>query len=225
MAMGEVRAVAFDVNETLFALDGLGPAFATVGLDPAAVPLWFARLLRDGFALAAMGRYRRFAEVAAETLRGLDPAIEDAAVAAVLAAFRELDPHPDVAPALRALQAAGVPAVTLTNGGTEVVGALLERAGLDGYVQASFSVDEVESWKPTSRPYRRLAEHLGLQPGQVALVASHPWDCAGAQAAGLLAAWVNRPGARWPAVFPPPDFTAADLATLIAALLGHPAGR
>jgi hypothetical protein len=49
MTQRDVRVVAFDVNETLFSLGGLGPVFATVGLNPAAVPLWFARLLRDGF--------------------------------------------------------------------------------------------------------------------------------------------------------------------------------
>jgi hypothetical protein len=43
MAAREVRAVAFDVNETLFSLDQLPPAFAAIGVDPAAVPLWFAR--------------------------------------------------------------------------------------------------------------------------------------------------------------------------------------
>ncbi|WP_199758011.1 hypothetical protein [Micromonospora sp. Llam0] len=42
----------------------------------------------------------------------------------------ELDPHPDVEPALRTLREAGVPAVTLTNGGVEVVSALLRWAGL-----------------------------------------------------------------------------------------------
>jgi hypothetical protein len=36
MAAREVRAVAFDVNETLFSLDQLPPAFAAIGVDPAA---------------------------------------------------------------------------------------------------------------------------------------------------------------------------------------------
>jgi hypothetical protein len=62
-----IEAVAFDVNETLFSLDRLGPAFTDVGLDPGLVPLWFARLLRDGFALTAIGGYRPFADLAAET--------------------------------------------------------------------------------------------------------------------------------------------------------------
>lgn len=223
MATPDVHAVAFDVNETLFSLERLGTAFADIGVDPAAVPLWFARLLRDGFALTAIDQYRPFAELAAETLRALDPAVDDAAVAAVLGAFRELDPHPDVEPALRALQAAGVPAVTLTNGSADLVGTLLARAGLTSYVRRSFSVDEVRRWKPAPHPYRWVAAQLGLDPSRLALVACHPWDCAGAQAAGLVSGWVNRaayPG--WPAVFPPPVVTGPDLTSVVGALLGSP---
>ena len=41
-----------------------------------------ARLLRDGFALTALGGYRTFSEVAAETLRGLNTTVADEAVVA-----------------------------------------------------------------------------------------------------------------------------------------------
>jgi hypothetical protein len=76
-----VRVVAFDVNETLFSLAPLAEAFARIGLAPDAVPRWFAQLLRDGFALAAIGQYRTFGELAAETLRAQDPGrVDDAAV-------------------------------------------------------------------------------------------------------------------------------------------------
>ncbi len=220
MANRDVRVVAFDVNETLFSLQRLGPAFAAVGLDPAAVPLWFARLLRDGFALTAMGQYRPFSDLAGQTLRALDPdKVDDAAVDTVLGAFRQLDPFPDVEPALRLLHDAGVPAVTLTNGSADLVGALLSRAGLDRYVQRSLSVDGVRRWKPAPEPYRWAAAECGVEPGQVALVASHPWDCAGAHTAGLASAWVNRTGAAWPTMFPPPDVTGHDLPTIVADLL------
>jgi 2-haloacid dehalogenase len=215
-----VQVVAFDVNETLFSLAPLAEAFTEIGLEPDTVPRWFAQLLRDGFALTAMGQYRRFGELAAETLRAQDPGrVDDAAVETVLGAFRQLDPHPDVEPALRLLRDAGVPAVTLTNGSADLVGTLLSRAGLSPYVQHSYSVDEVRRWKPAREPYRWLVEQLGLEPEQVALVASHPWDCAGARAAGLVAGWIDRGGAHWPAVFTPPDVTARDLPTLTAALL------
>ena len=215
-----VRVVAFDVNETMFSLDNLGPAFARQGLDPAAVSLWFTRLLRDGFALTAMGQYRPFIDLAAHHLRALSPvALDDSAVETILGAFRRLDPHPDVEPALRLLRDAGVPAVTLTNGSADLVGALLDRAGLAPLVQRSMSVEQVRRWKPAAEPYRWAAAELQVEPSQVALVACHPWDCAGAHAAGLRSGWVNRTEAAWPTVFPPPDVTAQDLAEVAAGLL------
>jgi 2-haloacid dehalogenase len=223
MAESDIRAVAFDVNETLFPLDPLGAAFTRVGLEVAAVPLWFARLLRDGFALAAIGQYRPFADVAAETLRGLAAdRIDDAAVATVLGAFRALQPHPDVAPALAQLRGAGVPTVTLTNGSVDLVAALLARAGLADLVDRNLSVDEVGRWKPAPEPYLWAAAQLGVDPNRLALVASHPWDCAGAQAAGLVSAWVNRSGIRWPAFFAPPTVTGPDLTDVVAQLVGTP---
>jgi 2-haloacid dehalogenase len=215
-----VEAVAFDVNETLFSLARLRPAFGQVGLDANLVPLWFARLLRDGFALTAIGGYRPFADLAGDTLRGLAPdRIGEAEVAVVLGAFRELDPQPDVAPALRLLSDAGVPAVTLTNGSADLAGTLLRRAGLDGYLRANLSVDAVRRWKPAPEPYRYAAAELGVDPDRLALVAAHGWDCAGAARAGLRTGWIPRAEPRWPEAFPPPDVTATDLPAVIATLL------
>jgi 2-haloacid dehalogenase len=214
-----VDVVAFDVNETLFSLDRLGPAFAEAGLDPATVSLWFARLLRDGFALTAMGEYRPFADLAADALRGLAPDLTTEAVEQVLAAFRQLEPHPDVEPALRLLADAGVSAVTLTNGSAKLVQGLLGRAGLSGYVRQSLSVDDVRVWKPAPQPYQYAAHVLGVDPTRLALVAAHPWDCAGAHAAGLRSGWVNRTDGPWPHAFPPPDVAGTDLSQVLTGLL------
>jgi 2-haloacid dehalogenase len=214
-----IEAVAFDVNETLFSLDRLAPAFTDAGLDPGLVPLWFARLLRDGFALTALGGYRPFADLAGETLRGLGQPVDDTAITAVTGAMRHLDPHPDVESALQALHDVGVPVATLTNGSVETVRSMLDAAGLGRYVTRNLSVDAVRRWKPAPEPYRYAATELAVDPGSLVLVAAHPWDCAGAHAAGLGAAWVNRGGQRWPAVFPAPNFSAPDLATLTGALL------
>jgi 2-haloacid dehalogenase len=213
-------AVVFDVNETLFSLQRLRPAFAHAGLDPAQVPLWFARLLRDGFALTAMGGYAPFADLAADALRSLDPQrVDDTVVADVLAAFRELDPHPDVRPSFELLREAGIPAVTLTNGGVELVQGLLARAGLSGLVDRCLSVDAVRRWKPAADPYQHAATELGTAVDRLALVAAHPWDCAGAHAAGLRSGWVNRTGDPWPKVFPTVDVSGADLPTVVTGLI------
>jgi 2-haloacid dehalogenase len=215
-----VEAVAFDVNETLFSLDRLGPTFADLGLDARLVPLWFARLLRDGFALTALGGYAPFADLGADSLRSLAPGrIDDDAVERVLAAFRQLDPHPDVARAFELLTQAGVPAVTLTNGSAPVVQHLLDRAGFATHVRQCLSVDAVRRWKPAPEPYRYAAAEVGIEPSRLALVAAHPWDCAGARHAGLRSGWVNRRGETWPAAFPGPDVTGADLPAVIDGLL------
>ncbi|MCW2629361.1 MAG: haloacid dehalogenase, type [Mycobacterium sp.] len=219
MSRARIEAVVFDVNETLFSLDRLRPAFNDAGLDPALVPLWFASVLRDGFALTALGDFQPFTAVAAEALRGLDERVDDRAVAAVLGAFRELTPHADVEPALRTLRTAGIPTATLSNGSADGVRVLLDRAGLARYVSRNLSIDAVHRWKPASEPYLYAAAELGVEPQRLALVAVHPWDCAGAAAAGLKAAWVQRSHPRWPMVFPTPDVTGADLAVVVATLL------
>ena len=215
-----VEVVAFDVNETMVDMAGLRPAFADVGLAPDLVPLWFARVLRDGFALTALGAYRPFPDVAAEALRGLAPeVVDDAAVTAVLTAFGCLDPHPDVGPALDLLRQAGITAITLTNGSSDLVGALLSRAGLDGYVTANLSVDAVHRWKPAPEPYRYAAHHTRVAPERMALIACHAWDCAGAARAGLRTGWVPRSEPRWPDTFEAPDVSGSDLPAVVREIL------
>jgi 2-haloacid dehalogenase len=67
----------------------------------------------------------------------------------------------------------------LTNGSAEPVGALVAGAGLDAYVQRNLSVDAVRRWKPAPDAYQWAAQEMGVEPSRVALVATHPWDCAG----------------------------------------------
>ena len=51
-------------------------------------------------------------------------------------------------------------------------------------------------------------------PLQVMLVAVHPWDCNGAKAAGLKAAFIARKGQQYPEFFLAPDYTASSLEDL-----------
>ncbi len=213
-------AVAFGVNETLFPLDPLDAAFSAVGLHPTLRPLWFARTLRDGFALSAAGDYRPFPEVAAASLRSIaGGSLEDDAVGSVLAGFRDLDPHPDVEPALRRLRDAGVRVVTLTVGSADVTAHLLARAQLSAYVSATLSADAVRRWKPAPEPYLYAAGECGVPPGDLALVAAHAWDVHGARRAGLRTSWVSRLERDFPASFDRADVEGADVLSVVDALL------
>lgn len=205
-------AVILDVNETLFSLDALQPAFTEIGLTAEDVPLWFARTLRDGFALCASGDYRSFPEVAAAALISLNPdrlATDDAAV--VLSAFGTLQPHPDVAEGLALLAASGVPMCTLSQGNADNVRRLFDSAGLSDFVTDHFSVDAVRRWKPAPQPYHYACDQLDLSPDEVTMVAVHSWDLHGARHAGLRTAWISRLEGAQSAIFDVADITGADL--------------
>lgn len=212
-----------DVNETLFPLDPVAARLAEVGLA-GSLDLWFARVLRDGIAAAAVGRLASFTDLGRHHLRELlvdrtDTAAEQA-VAHVLAGFGEVVPHPDVATGLAALQAAAIPAVALTNGSAEVTRDALARAGLTHLVAAVHDVTEVGRWKPAPDAYRWLLEVHGVPPEQAVMVAIHPWDLAGAQAVGLRTAWIDRGGvARFPTALGAPDLSATGLADVATQLV------
>lgn len=202
MDQARLSVVLLDVNETLFSLASLGHAFAVAGLPPQWVPLWFARVLRDGFAFAATGDFRSFAEVARHALDGLP--LDRRQSALVLEAFHSLSPHPDVAEGLELLAAARLRLLTLTVGDVTLVRALFRRAGLDHFLEASLSADTVRRWKPAPEPYQYALHTLGVSARETALIAAHDWDIHGAAQLGLRTGRI----ARLPAS---PLFTAADV--------------
>ena len=223
-----VRVAALDVNETLSDLTPLGERIASLGAPAHLLDVWFASVLRDGFALSLHGDYAPFGALGRDVLAGLlaqhgvaDP---DGGAEHVLAAFGDLEVHPDVPDGIRALRGHGIRVVTLTNGNAALTDGLLERAGLLDLVEHRLSVDAVRRWKPAAAPYLHAASVCGVEPGRVALVAVHPWDVDGAQRAGLVGAFLARGALRYPASFLPADVTAATLPGLadsLAALRGQ----
>lgn len=216
--MGRPRAIVLDVNETLFSLDALDPLFGQWGLARQR-DLWFARVLRTGFALTCAGEYRSFPEVARGTLRGMDPErIGTVEADALIKAFATLQPYPDVEPALRRVQEKGIPMVTLSVGNATNVARLFERAGLADLVDAHLSCEDVRRWKPAPEPYLHACRVLGRDAREVCMVAVHSWDIGGAAAAGLQTAWVSRLEGVFDANFGEPDIAGADLVEVVERL-------
>ncbi len=214
--------VVFDVNETLSDLAPMRGRFVDVGLAPALVRAWFAGALRDGMALAAHGDRATFTDLARESLRavvrenGRSPGAPDLeeAVAHVLTGFLALPVHPDVVPGMRALHAAGMRLVTLSNGAVAVAERLLEEAGVADVVEQMLSVEQAGFFKPDPRAYAFAVDSCGVEPGEAMLVAVHPWDTDGALRAGLQAAWVDRGDGHHPAYFREPTLTVASVVEL-----------
>ncbi|AWI32026.1 haloacid dehalogenase type II [Streptomyces tirandamycinicus] len=229
MSGDRLPLLVFDVNETLSDMTPLGRRFEDVGVAADLMPLWFAGVLRDGFALTAAGAYADFADVARDGLRRLlasaAPAAEhtgpDDPAGHVLAGFSELNVHPDVADGVRALRAAGYRLVTMTNGNAALTDGLLTRAGVRDCFEALWDVTGPRHWKPDPRSYAYVTRQAGVRPAEAMLVAVHPWDIDGARRAGLAGAWLRRGvGAdAYPRTMTAPTLTAEDLGEL-AQLLG-----
>lgn len=184
---------------------------------------WHARVLRDGFALAASGRFSTFEEVA---LAQLECFLRERGVRArasvareVLAAFGELEAYPDLGPALEEGRAAGARMLALTNGSLSLTKRLLERAGALSFIEIVISIDDVGAWKPAPEIYQAAAGRIGLAPREIGLLTGHAWDVQGALAAGLRAGFVAREEPFYPGSMPEPDFYADSLTEGVRAML------
>ncbi|OOP64867.1 haloacid dehalogenase, type II [Arthrobacter sp. SRS-W-1-2016] len=215
--------IVFDVNETLSDMSPMAGHFAEVGAPATLGKLWFAALLRDGFALTAAGDNGTFAEIGAEVLRGLLAGIDlnrdvGQAVEHIMSGMASLGLHSDVPDAVRGLRQAGYRLITLTNGSATVAEKLFERSGIRGEFEALLSVENAQAWKPAPASYGYAAQAIGAAPSEMLLIAVHPWDIHGAAKAGLQTAWINRVGAPYPGYFTPPDHTVNGLTELPAVL-------
>ena len=122
-------------------------------------------------------------EVGAE---GFDPAAREE----LTRAWERLPAWPDSAPGLERLAGRFIVA-TLSNGNRSQQTALMHFAGLP--FQRLLSAEDFHHYKPDPEVYRGAASALGLEPGQLMMVASHKSDLRAAHAAGLRAAFVERP--------------------------------
>ena len=215
-----VRGVLLDVFETLFSPAKLSAAFAACGLDPSCAPLWLSLLFSSGIAFTAAEDYRRFREIAANTLKALDPArVGRVEVQTILTAMQQLEPHPDTAAGLARLRAAGIRVLTLTQQDAASCAALFGAAGMRDLVDGFLSVDAVRRWKPAPATYIYGAAQTGWPPAHVALISAHDWDVHGARRAGLQTGHILRCGASPISVFDRADVAGPDLPTVVEKLL------
>jgi 2-haloacid dehalogenase len=216
-------ALVFDVNETLLDLRGLDRPFEKVFGDAKIRGEWFQQLLQLALVSTVTDTYADFGTIGRAALgmvagrRGRE--LADAEVDQILGAVKRLPPHPEVADALERLRDGGYRLATLTNSTGAVAQAQLENAGLTHLFERIVSADTARRLKPAREAYHLAARELGVEVGQLRLVAAHAWDVAGALRAGCLAAFVARPGMVLDPLAPSPDIVGADLGEIADALL------
>lgn len=220
MISAMLRAVLLDVNGTLTDPSAIGAVWARpdVGervLQQAISTAMVAALLHDG-----ERTFRDHLSAAIDVVAAaadLDPR----GSAKALASSASLPARHGAADALATLRAAKLRVVALTNSGADGGRATLEGCGLLPFVEQILGVDATSTFKPHPDVYAYAQSQLGEDLNRVALVATHPWDLAGAAHGGMRTAWVRHGPRAWPSVFPNPDVQADTLPDLVNAILAH----
>ena len=210
-----LRVCVFDVNETLLDLRALDSHFQRAFGDSGVRQQWFAQFIHNAFVATITDHYQPFGAIGAAALdmiaarRGIT--LSPADRTAILSEIKTLPPHPEARAALDRLRSAGFRLASLTNSTSEVAIAQLSHANLIDLFERILSADEVRRLKPAPEAYHYAAKQLGVEVGQIRLIAAHAWDIAGALSAGCAAAFVARPGMILDPLAQRPDIVGANL--------------
>jgi 2-haloacid dehalogenase len=223
------RVIVFDLMGTLLDPQVLDPYFERFFGDAAVRKEWFMQTLQLAMATTLANVYEDYG-VQADT--GLEITARHYKVSLlgeeknlILGTLAKQRPFPDVAQGLRYLRDAGLTLATLTNSSARVAEAQLTYAGLRDHFEQVISADEVRRFKPAPEVYLLAARRLGVEPGQVRLVAAHDWDVTGALRAGCAAVFVARPGQVMNPFGPQPDIRGADLGAVVEQILAVELGQ
>jgi HAD superfamily hydrolase (TIGR01509 family) len=121
--------------------------------------------------------------------------------------------YAEVVPALEMLKGR-FRLATLTNGNAD-----LAVIGLAHHFEINLNAGALGCAKPDARAYAGLAGALTLEPAEILFVGDEPHaDVVGPRTAGMKTVWMNRTGVVWPAALPAADACITDLDGLVALL-------
>jgi 2-haloacid dehalogenase len=209
------KVIVFDVNETLLDLSPLEPQFRRLFGRADVMHGWFRSLLHSSLVATLVDTYSDFGALAGAALDLVASQqrvrLTDADRREVLDTMKQLPPHPEARRGIERLLAAGFRLATLTNSPEPMLAAQMSNSGLGDLFERLLSVDQVRKFKPAPEPYRMAAKELGVEIGQIRLVAAHDWDVYGALSAGCRGAYIARQGKAYHPLYEKPDITGRDL--------------
>jgi len=208
-----LRWVLFDLNGTLVDTAVMAQPLGDSGADEDLVAAAVDDAVQLAMVVTLTGREAAFADLVRAGLRrrlrlaGREHGLADDAVGLMgsMPAFL------DAPAALEHLRGIGLRLGVLTQSSAEAADGVLRFAGLRDRIEVVISAPESGAFKPDPRPYAMALERIGARGGEVALVAAHWWDVAGASAAGLRAGWVARRDLVLPDGIAEPDVGGRDL--------------
>ena len=101
--------------------------------------------------------------------------------------------------------------VTLSNGAASVADRLLTSANVRDRFERLLSVEDAGAWKPSARAYEYAAQECEVNPRRCCSSPRTPGTSTAPSARGSRTAWVNHPGAAFPATFLEPTTPSAEV--------------
>ena len=221
----DIGACVFDAYGTLFdfnsAVDRCRDRIGDRADELSA--LWRQKQLQYTWLRSLMGKFVDFWHVTGEALDhsmkvvGLD---DRALRAELMQLYLSLEAYPDARDCLVRLKEAGTRTAILSNGSMTMLVSAVKNAGLDDAIDAIYSVDRAETFKPHPSVYQIAVDELKIPATRISFQSANGWDAHGAAAFGFRVAWINRFGQ--PAETLPGDIQAelsslADLPALVGA--------
>jgi 2-haloacid dehalogenase len=193
-----VRAVLFDAYGTLFDVHSVAALAESFwpGRGSALSQAWRTKQLEYTWLRTLSDQYRDFWQVTGDALAWAADALQLPLAperhAALLDAYRSLQPFPENRRVLRALARSGYQLGTLSNGTIAMLEAALESAGMRELFTHVLSVDAIGCYKTDRRAYALGTSAIGAPAREIAFVSSNCWDAVGATWFGYRTFWVNR---------------------------------
>jgi len=214
-----IKACVFDAYGTLFDFASAARGCSDVLGDNVdrVTALWRDKQIHYTWLRAAQGRHADFWQVTGEaldftleTLNLSDARLRDKMMSLYLA----LEPFPEVRDVLQRIKSAGLRTAILSNGTPQMLDAVVSAAGLNAWLDAVLSVEEVGVFKPHPKVYQLACDRLQLEPAAISFQSSNAWDAHAASAFGMRVVWCNRYGQRRELLPGAPDREVTSLAEL-----------
>jgi len=118
------------------------------------------------------------------------------------------------------IKEAGLPIALLSNfDHAPTARRIIDNRGITPYMDSILISEDEGFRKPASSLFLKVAEELGVAPGEVLFVGdTFDADVTGPQSVGMPCAWLNRKGAPVPEGCKPPDFEIEDLRETLSIL-------
>lgn len=170
-----IKAVLFDMNETLLNLSLLKEKFDKSFDDDYVLKYWFAKLLHTSTIVGIMDNYKNFGKLAEIVLENVfcenGKQLTKATKDEILDSFRKLPAYDDVPEALKILSQNGIKLIAVSNSSLEMIKEQLTNARIISLLDTYYSVDLVKKYKPFSDIYRYVANEENLSIDNIVMVA------------------------------------------------------